>query len=95
MSNRAESLVGGGAGSGLGGSSSKLHKGESGGSGLKKPDGDDGVKVGSMGVVNADESDGLYDSEYSDRETVVELAVLERKERGEAACIWPMAKERE
>jgi len=92
MSNRAESLVGGGAGSGLDGSSSKLHKGESGGSGLKKPEGDDGVKVGSMGVVNADESDGLYDTEYSDRETVVELAVLERKERGEAA--WPMAKER-
>jgi hypothetical protein len=60
---------------------------------LKKPEGDEGVvKVGSMGVVNADESDGLYDTEYSDRETVVELAVLERKERGEAA--WPMAKER-
>jgi hypothetical protein len=57
MSNRSESWTGGGAGSGLEGNSFNPHKGESGGSGLKKPEGEDRVKVGSMGVVKAEESD--------------------------------------
>lgn len=55
MSKRSESWTGGGTGSGLDGNSFSPHIG---GSGLKKPEGEDEVKVGSIGVVNAEESDG-------------------------------------
>jgi len=82
-------LTGGGVGSGLGGSSLKLFKGERGGSGLKKPEGDIGGKLGSMGVVNAEEEwEGLYKDE-PDCDTVAVLAVLVRKDREE-----PLANER-
>lgn len=58
ISNRSESRTGGGSGSGLDGNPFKPHKGDSGGSGLKKLEGEDGVKVGSIGVVNVEEFDG-------------------------------------